>query len=143
MIRSIMAMMFAMGIMSADIQMQSEFDFQTTLNNIKNNLQERGSKIFAEFDHSKNATEVQMQLMPSTVIVFGNPKVGTLLMQENPGIALELPLRIAVYQSNKGVFVSTIKMQDIAKTYKIKNSKLVQNIAKMLNDVIKQSTHHQ
>ena len=44
--------------------------------------------MFAMFDHGRNASEVGMKLPPNKVIVFGSPKVGTLLMQQDPSISL-------------------------------------------------------
>lgn len=57
---------------------------------------------FAMFDHGRNASEVGMKLPPNKVIVFGSPKVGTLLMQQDPSISLELPLRISVWEDADG-----------------------------------------
>ena len=49
---------------------------------------------FQTIDHAKNAKDVGLKLKPETVVVFGNPKMGTLLMQCNPSMGLDLPLRI-------------------------------------------------
>jgi uncharacterized protein (DUF302 family) len=49
---------------------------------------------FQTIDHAKNAKDVGLRLKPETVVVFGNPKMGTLLMQCNPSMGLDLPLRI-------------------------------------------------
>ena len=49
---------------------------------------------FQTIDHAKNAKDAGLRLKPETVVVFGNPKMGTLLMQCNPSMGLDLPLRI-------------------------------------------------
>ena len=49
---------------------------------------------FQTIDHAKNAKDVGLKLKSETVVVFGNPKMGTLLMQCNPSMGLDLPLRI-------------------------------------------------
>ncbi len=49
---------------------------------------------FQTIDHAKNAKDVGLRLKPETVVIFGNPKMGTLLMQCNPSMGLDLPLRI-------------------------------------------------
>ena len=51
---------------------------------------------------AKNAEEVGLELRPNQVIVFGSPKVGTQLMQENPSISIELPLKISVWEDKNG-----------------------------------------
>jgi len=49
---------------------------------------------FGTIDHAKNAKDAGLRLKPETVVVFGNPKMGTKLMQCNPSMGLDLPLRI-------------------------------------------------
>ena len=49
---------------------------------------------FQTIDHAKNAKDAGLRLKPETVVIFGNPKMGTLLMQCNPSMGLDLPLRI-------------------------------------------------
>jgi len=49
---------------------------------------------FQTIDHAKNAKDVGLRLKPETVVIFGNPKMGTVLMQCNPSMGLDLPLRI-------------------------------------------------
>ena len=49
---------------------------------------------FQTIDHAKNAKDVGLRLKPETVVVFGNPKMGTKLMECNPSMGLDLPLRI-------------------------------------------------
>lgn len=138
MFRGLMIVMICIGL--ANAQMISEFDFQTTLQKLKQNIQTRGGIIFAEFDHSKNAQEVNLKLDPTVVIVFGNPKAGTLLMQENQAIGLELPLRMMVYQKEGKVFVSAIDVQELAQKYQIKNQKLIEKIKQMMQAILRDST---
>ena len=49
---------------------------------------------FQTIDHAKNAKDAGLRLKPETVVIFGNPKMGTKLMQCNPSMGLDLPLRI-------------------------------------------------
>jgi uncharacterized protein (DUF302 family) len=49
---------------------------------------------FQTIDHAKNAKDIGLRLKPETVVIFGNPKMGTKLMQCNPSMGLDLPLRI-------------------------------------------------
>ncbi len=65
-------------------------------------LTSRGVNIAARVDHAASAKAFGMEMAPSEVVIFGNPKLGTPLMQTNPAIALDLPLRIAVWQAADG-----------------------------------------
>lgn len=57
-------------------------------------VKEKGLTHFNTIDHAKNAKDVGLTLKPETVVVFGNPNMGTKLMQCNPSMGLDLPLRM-------------------------------------------------
>ena len=84
------------------ITKNSDFSVDETIDNIKKIVKAKGFGVFATINHQGNAKMVGMRLNESKVIIFGNPKIGTLLMQEDMSIALDLPLRILVYQDNEG-----------------------------------------
>ncbi|MDF1878272.1 DUF302 domain-containing protein [Sulfurimonas sp. SAG-AH-194-C20] len=77
-------------------------DVSTTANNIKNIVSSKGLSVFAIINHSGNAKMVDMKLNESKMIVFGNPKLGTALMQQDMTVGLDLPLRILVYKDTDG-----------------------------------------
>ena len=59
-------------------------------------------KILLELDHSKNAASVDLKLNPTKIIMFGNPKLGTPLMQASSSIGIDLPQKILVYTGSDG-----------------------------------------
>ena len=62
-------------------------------------------------------------------------------MQENPNIALELPLKILVYQdASYNVFIKTTDIKQLAKEYRIKNTKVVETISNLLAEIVKESS---
>ena len=81
----------------------SQNDLPTTVKKFKAILAKKGLTLFNTIDHKANAMGVKMDLKPATVIVFGNPKMGTLLMQCNPSMGLDLPLRVLVSTNYEGV----------------------------------------
>ena len=86
---------------------ESDFNVDYTVENIKRIVEAKGFTVFAIVNHQQNASNVGMHLNEAKVIIFGNPKIGTLLMQEDMQIALDLPLRILVYlDSDKKVQVA-------------------------------------
>ncbi|WP_179344993.1 DUF302 domain-containing protein [Winogradskyella ursingii] len=88
---------------SGIISITSNNDFETTYNNIISTLNTNENiSIFAELDHQANAQSVNMDLLPSKLIIFGNPVLGTPLMQASRTMALDLPQKILVYQNNEG-----------------------------------------
>jgi uncharacterized protein (DUF302 family) len=81
--------------------------------------------VFATIDQSNAATTVGLTLRPTTLIVFGNPKAGTGLMQRFPPIALELPLKIAIWEEAGIVIVAYTPMSELAARYGVPTSDAV------------------
>ena len=73
-----------------------------TANNIKNIVSSKGLSVFAIINHSGNAKMVNMKLNESKMVIFGNPKLGTALMQQDMRVGLDLPLRVLVYRDTDG-----------------------------------------
>lgn len=81
----------------------SPYNIETTYNNVKNIIDNNPNlKIVLELDHSKNATSVDLELNPTKIIMFGNPKLGTPLMQVSPTVSIDLPQKIIVYTTKEG-----------------------------------------
>ncbi|MFC2073673.1 DUF302 domain-containing protein [Campylobacterota bacterium] len=81
---------------------QSDYSVDETIENIKKIVKAKGFGVFAVINHQGNAKMVDLKLNESKVIIFGNPKIGTLLMQEDMRVALDLPLRVLVYKDEAG-----------------------------------------
>ena len=78
-----------------------------TVQKLQEMLQSKGVKLFALVDHSGEAKKAGMQMPPTKLLVFGNPKAGTPLMIASPSIAIDLPLKILVSEDRDGkVWVS-------------------------------------
>ena len=73
---------------------ESQNDLPTAVAKLEKLIVSQGLTHFSTIDHRENARKVDMNLKPETVVVFGNPKMGTVLMNCNPSMGLDLPLRI-------------------------------------------------
>ena len=80
----------------------SSHSVEQTVDKLKSILQAKGVTLFALIDHSGEAEKVGMKMLPTKLLIFGNPKSGTPLMLASPTIALDLPLKILVWQDNQG-----------------------------------------
>ncbi len=89
------------GMMKA----MSAHDYADTRTRLKTILADKGLTLFSEIDHGSGADAVDMDLTPSTLFVFGDPKAGTPLMQSDEMMAFELPLRILVQKRDDGVWL--------------------------------------
>lgn len=96
-------------------------------------LGERGIPIFAKFNHTQNAIEAGLPLQPITVLVFGAPKVGTGLMQQNPAVSLELPLRIAVWENqDHSTWLTWPNMTILSKDYGLEEHPAIAGMQNLL-----------
>lgn len=84
------------------VSVKSAHGFEETLTRLRNTAQERGFKIFTEIDHAEAAQEAGLEMNPATVVIFGNPKIGTGVMKQVPEMAVVLPIRILVWQDDAG-----------------------------------------
>jgi uncharacterized protein (DUF302 family) len=97
----------------------SSAGFSETLTRLLAALASRNLTVFAQFDQAAAARAVGMELADETVVVFGNPRAGTPLMQEDPRIGIELPLRVLVWDGGKTVLVGYNDPQDLAASYEV------------------------
>lgn len=78
-----------------------------TVAKLQESLQAKGVALFALIDHSGEAEKAGMKMRPTKLLIFGNPKAGTPLMLAAPSIAIDLPLKMLVWENDQGkVWVS-------------------------------------
>lgn len=102
------------------ISYPSQYSVQESTHRLKKILKAKGMKVFAVINHSKNANSVGLNLRPTSLIIFGNPKIGTLLMNQNQSIAIDLPQKFLIWQDdNHQVQISYKSPYFLAKRHKI------------------------
>jgi len=84
------------------INKPSSHSVEQTVEKLKNILQSKGVALFALVDHSGEAEKVGMKMRPTKLLIFGSPKAGTPLMLAAPSIAIDLPLKILVWEDDQG-----------------------------------------
>ena len=98
----------------------SPFSVEETLARLKGVIGSRSLTLFAQIDHSDLARGVGLTMQEAHVLIFGNPKGGTPLMIASPLLALDLPLKVLVWQSADGrVWVSTNSVTYLRDRYAI------------------------
>ena len=90
--------------MAADglITRESRFTAAETLARLEGEITARGMSVFARVDHAAGAAAAGLALRPTTVVLFGNAKAGTPLMQESQTIGIDLPLKALVFEDEAG-----------------------------------------
>src|SRR5277367_6048413 len=96
---------------------QSRYSYSETLERLSKAITDGGNTIFATIDQAAAAKTVGLSLRPTTLFIFGNPKGGTPLMDAFPLVALELPLRLLVWEDGNAAKVAYNTMSQIAARY--------------------------
>lgn len=123
--------------MNDQIIKTSPYNVLDTVNKVEQLLMEHQVKVFARFKHSQLANELDMPLNDTEVIVFGSPKVGTFLMQENPDIALELPLKILCVSKENTTYMIYKDPKKLEQEYEIENSKeIIDKLSGFMDEII-------
>jgi len=111
------------GQLDADnglITIKSPHSVKATADRLESLLREKGQNIFARISHSDGAMKAGLSLKPTELIIFGNPKGGTPLMNCNRTMAIELPQKFLIWQDNSGkVWLTYNDMDYLAKRHGI------------------------
>ena len=84
------------------INIKSSFSVNETADRFETVLKSKGMTMFIRIDHAEGAASIGTSLRPTQLIVFGNPKVGTPLMQCNQNIAIDLPQKVLIFEKLNG-----------------------------------------
>jgi len=118
---------------------ESQNDIHTAVEKFKNLIESKGLTHFYTIDHSQNASEVNMNLKPEILVVFGNPKMGTVLMNCNPSIGLDLPLHMLFttnYEGLTSISYTNPEYWSLKHNIKDKNCLSIINKAKIALDAL-------
>ena len=84
------------------VTMKSPYSVDETLDRFEKAVTSKGMTVFARVDHAQGAASVDLELRPTQLLIFGNPKIGTLLMQSSQTAAIDLPLKLLAWQDADG-----------------------------------------
>ena len=84
------------------VRVKSAYALSETIARLKKDISDKGITFFSEIDQSKLAAEAGIKLHPSTLLVFGNPPLGTQFMTSNANAGLDWPVRLLVVENDKG-----------------------------------------
>jgi uncharacterized protein (DUF302 family) len=84
---------------------------------LRDALDEHGLQLFARIDHAAGARKADVDLEPDVLLIFGNTRVGTPLMQADPRVGIELPLRMLIWQDTDGTRIGYLDPRELANRY--------------------------
>ncbi|HSY31684.1 MAG TPA: DUF302 domain-containing protein [Verrucomicrobiae bacterium] len=107
----------------------SKHSVEQTVEALQNILKSKGIAVFALIDHCGEAEKVGLKMRPTKLLIFGNPKAGTPLMLASPSSAIDLPLKLLVWEDAQGkVWVSYNSPEYLRERHGLPQE-LIQNIA--------------
>lgn len=117
---------------------KSPYGVDETMSRLQQAIETAGAKVVAVVDHSGAAAEAGMELRPTKAIIFGNPEMGTPLMQKRQSMAASLPLQIAVYEDDDGeVHVVWAEFEEIAELHGLdEDLEIVERVEKALEKLV-------
>ena len=142
---TLMAIFFFASVTYADngiISIKSSHDVKTTVDRLENILGEKGMTVFIRINHAEGAQKVGKKLRPTELIIFGNPKVGTPLMQCGQSVGIDLPQKALIWQDEAGqVWLSYNAPKYLASRHSIKECyEVIKKIEKALGNFARMAT---
>jgi uncharacterized protein (DUF302 family) len=124
------------------ISVKSSHDVKATADRLENILKQKGMNVFIRINHAAGARKVGKNLLPTELVVFGNPKVGTPLMQCNQSVAIDLPQKALIWQDDQGQVWLTYNDPDyLSQRHGLgKCAEVVKKVKKALSNFAKAAT---
>lgn len=125
------------GLLSNEIIVKhSNKTVEATMEKLENIVSRKGFTIFALINHQAAANKVRMKMAPSQELIFGNPEMGTILMQEKMMTGLDLPIRVLVFQdSDKTTKIAYRDGEWLNAEHNLSNFKLLNKMNFILDNI--------
>jgi len=113
---------------------KSPYSVDETLNRLEAVLKKKGITLFARVDHKAGANKVGKVMRPTQLLIFGNPKMGTPLMNENHLMGLDLPMKALAWKDDASqVWLAYLNPDELQQRHNIKNQKIINKMKQALN----------
>ncbi len=120
--------------------LESPHAVRETMDRLVAALTRRGIAVFARVDHGEGARAVGLELADEELLIFGDPRVGSLLMQSDPQIGYDLPLRVLVWEDAGQTKVGYRLPADIAAEYSLDGqAETLMRIGRLLEELVGES----
>jgi uncharacterized protein (DUF302 family) len=102
---AMLALVLSTVIAQADdglVKKLSAHSVQTTMDSLENLVRNKGLTVFARIDHAAGAAEVGEEMLPTQLLMFGNPAIGTNLMTSQRTVGVDLPIKVLIWEEPDG-----------------------------------------
>lgn len=115
------------------VSKKSPYPVAKTLDRLEKVLKSKGITIFTRVDHAAGARKVGKAMNPTQLLIFGNPKMGTPLMNETIMMGLELPMKALAWEDDSGqVWLSYLKPEVLQQRHGLSNRAIITKMSKAL-----------
>ena len=120
---------------------RSRAGYRETVVRLVDAIESRGLTLFARIDHAGAARAAGLELADEQVVLFGNPRAGTPLMQSDPRVGVELPLRILVWADADGVLLGFRDPRELGGAYDLaaEHQMILEQMAALLGELVQQA----
>jgi uncharacterized protein (DUF302 family) len=116
---------------------RSSSGYAVTVERLIEAIDNKGLTVFARIDHAAAAREAGMALAAEEVVLFGNPRAGTPLMQTDPRVGVELPLRILIWEDGEGALLGHRDPRELAREYDLQpHQEALERMAALLDELV-------
>lgn len=124
------------------VSVKSVHTVSVTADRLENALKNKGMTVFTRINHAKGAEKVGKTLRPTELVIFGNPKIGTPLMQCSQSIAIDLPQKALIWEDEQGaVWLSYNDPQYLAKRHNTQGcDEVLKKVTNALGNFAKKAT---
>lgn len=133
----LLSLLVSMSLSAGDLIIKdSKSSVDSTVEKIQTIVKSKGMGVFGVVDHQASAKKVGLDMPEAKVIIFGNPKLGTLIMQKDIQAALDLPIKILVYADDMGkTKIQYLNPKALEKRYDLKGFGALDTMSKALDGI--------
>ncbi len=124
-------------------RLRSGHDVETTMDRFEQSLRTQGFRVFIRIDYATKMKKVGLHVQPMQALVFGKPKLGARLIQCQPEIAIDLPMKVLIYQGEQGrVWLTYEDPHWLAKRHELGHcgAPLIQKMSAVLHQLARAAT---
>jgi uncharacterized protein (DUF302 family) len=141
----VLSIILSMSLAYADnglIEVKSPYAVKKTADRLESALEAKGMTVFARINHSEGAKKAGIELPATELIIFGNPKVGSPLMQCNRTVGIDLPQKALIWQDDNGqVWLSYNNPRYLARRHGLSEcTQVIEKVEKALSSFAKAAT---
>jgi uncharacterized protein (DUF302 family) len=138
----VLMLLFSANVQASDayVQIKSAYSVTETLDRLEAILKQKGITVFARVDHAAGAEKVGLEMNDTQLLIFGNPRMGTPLMNEQILMGLDLPMKMLAWKDDSGqTWLAYTRAEALQQRHQLKNQQIIEKMSKALEAMSQQA----